>query len=335
MRIDSGSIGMESERTYTQTQMKVQTYSVSVNTNQAAMAGSFGDMLSVVPSSSIATSGSLHDEVARLREEFINLLLRLLFPEKEFSLNERMQNGYANNNNESFGQLISVGRKTEYFYEETESTTFNTKGIVQCSDGRQIEFGLNLNMSREFSEYYSEEIDFVERALTDPLVINFDTQATSLSDQTFYFDIDSDGVEDEISKLIEGSGFLALDKNEDGIINDGSELFGTKSGNGFKDLSIYDTDKDGFIDEDDEIFDKLKIMTVDEKGEQHLYSLKDKNVGAIYLGGVGTQFSLNNLNNETQGIIRSTGVFLFEDGRAGTVQQIDMARRQQLVAAYA
>ncbi len=29
------------------------------------------------------------------------------------------------------------------------------------------------------------------------------------------------------------SGFLAFDKNADGMINDGSELFGPESGNGF------------------------------------------------------------------------------------------------------
>ena len=34
----------------------------------------------------------------------------------------------------------------------------------------------------------------------------------------------------------DGSRFLALDKNNDGIINNGSELFGTESGNGFIDL---------------------------------------------------------------------------------------------------
>lgn len=97
-------------------------------------------------------------------------------------------------------------------------------------------------------------------------------------DQTFFFDIDCDGVEDEISKLISGSGFLALDQNGDGIINDGSELFGTQSGNGFADLAKFDSDGNGFIDENDEIFDRLKIWCMDENGQPHLYSLKEKGV---------------------------------------------------------
>ena len=180
-------------------------------------------------------------------------------------------------------------------------------------------------------EYYEEEIDFEQLTLCDPLVINLEGNVAQVSDQTFFFDIDCDGVEDEISKLIAGSGFLALDKNGDGIINDGSELFGTQSGNGFADLAQYDSDGNGFIDENDEIFDKLKIWCMDENGQPHLYSLKEKGVGAIGLMHTGTQYSLTNENNDTNAVIRNTGFFLFEDGNAGTIQHVDFAKHEQAV----
>ena len=77
------------------------------------------------------------------------------------------------------------------------------------------------------------------------------------------FDIDADGEEESISYLQGGSGYLALDKNGDGVINDGSELFGTKSGDGFADLAEYDADGNGWIDENDPIFDKLLIWAKD------------------------------------------------------------------------
>ena len=51
------------------------------------------------------------------------------------------------------------------------------------------------------------------RTLPTVEVINLDTDIASLSDQTFYFDIDADGELDEISQLGAGSGYLALDKN--------------------------------------------------------------------------------------------------------------------------
>ena len=109
-------------------------------------------------------------------------------------------------------------------------------------------------------------------------------------------------------------------------IMDGSELFGTQSGNGFADLAQYDSDGNGFIDENDEIFDKLKIWCMDENGQPHLYSLKEKGVGAIGLMHTGTQYSLTNENNETNAVIRNTGFFLFEDGNAGTIQHVDFAK---------
>ena len=132
-------------------------------------------------------------------------------------------------------------------------------------------------------------------------------------------------MEKKISKLGSGSGFLALDLNEDGEINDGSELFGTKSGDGFKDLSKYDKDGNGWIDEADDVFDKLKVMCLNEDGTQSLYTLKEKNVGAIYLGNKSTEFSVTNQENNLNALVRKTGVFLYESGAVGSVQHVDLA----------
>ena len=194
------------------------------------------------------------------------------------------------------------------------------------ADGREISFNLDMTMSRSFEEYYetSQITEIVQ--MMDPLVINLDTNIASLSDQKFEFDIDSDGILDSISSLEGGSGYLALDKNGDGIINDGSELFGTKSGDGFKDLMIYDEDGNGWIDENDEIFSKLLIWSKDENGNDELYHLKEAGVGAICLQKASTDFSLNSLkNNQANGQIRSTGIFLYENGNVGTMQQLDLA----------
>lgn len=210
-------------------------------------------------------------------------------------------------------------------FAEREATVFSSRGVVETADGRRIEFNLNFEMSREFMQ--STSMEYTRKIFcVDPLVINLEGNPASFSDQTFFFDLDGDGKEEELSKLQAGSGFLALDKNHDGIINDGNELFGTKSGDGFKDLAAYDEDGNGWIDEDDSIFDDLKIWTMDENGNSRLISLREAGVGAIYLGNIDTEFSLKEQGtNNTQGIIRKSGVFLKENGEAGTIQHVDYA----------
>lgn len=216
---------------------------------------------------------------------------------------------------------------TYYSMEEKETTTFESTGTAITSDGRKLEFDVSFTMSRSFAEEYASS-DFMqyEQVLTDPLVINLDSNPTTLSSQHFYFDLDCDGKKEEISSLGAGSGFLAYDKNNDGIINDGSELFGTKSGNGFYDLSAYDEDGNGWIDEADDIYKHLKVWYKDENGNDKLISLKDADVGAIYLGSEKTQFSLTDNDNNLDGMVRSTGIFLKESGGSGTISQIDLAR---------
>lgn len=213
---------------------------------------------------------------------------------------------------------------TSGFYTEAESTTFATSGIVRTVDGRDINFNMEVSMSRAFTASINS-LEVESYIKTDPLMINLDTDIGSVSDQKFFFDLDADGKEDEISFAGKGSGFLALDRNGDGKINDGSELFGTKSGDGFKDLAAYDADGNGWIDENDAIFSQLKIWTKDEDGKDKLISLKDADVGAIYLGNADTQFSLKDEDHKLNGEIKKTGIYLHESsGEVGTVNHVDL-----------
>lgn len=210
------------------------------------------------------------------------------------------------------------------FYGESEYTSFSGSGTVVTADGTEVNFDVTMEMSRTYMEQSNlTYITKFPKILTDPLIINLDCNPTDIQDKTFLFDLDCDGKKEEIAALSKGSGYLALDINGDGIINDGSELFGTSSGDGFKDLSVYDSDGNGWIDEADDIYKKLTVWTTDSDGNPVLLSLKDADVGAIYLGNSKTQFDLKNDNSELMGRVRSSGIYLHENGTAGTVQQVD------------
>ena len=214
---------------------------------------------------------------------------------------------------------------TSGFVSESESVAFASSGMVKTQDGRSIDFNIEVSMSRAFTSQINT-LTTQNYIKTDPLVINLDTDIGSVTDQKFLFDLDSDGDEEEISFAGKGSGFLALDRNGDGRIGDGSELFGTKSGDGFKDLAAFDEDGNGWIDENDSIYSKLKVWTKDEAGNDYLINLKDADVGAIYLDNADTQFSLTDGNNRLNGEIKKTGIYLHEStGAAGTLNHVDLA----------
>ena len=213
----------------------------------------------------------------------------------------------------------------ERFFTENETTSFSTTGTVITADGKQLSFHLDLTMSRSFTAYNTESFasaaDFI-----DPLVINLNGNIAQVSDQHFFFDLDEDGIDDKISRLSSDSGYLALDLNQDGVINDGGELLGTKSGNGFIDLAKYDGDNNGWIDEQDEIWNKLKIWVQNEDGSNQLLTLKEGGVGAICLQNASTDFSQRDAVGHTLAAIRRTGIFLYENGLAGTIQHLDLAK---------
>ena len=240
-------------------------------------------------------------------------------------------------------ELASAGAGTSGFFAgivekhvEKEKSDYKASGKVQTEDGRDIKVEVNVSMARK-----KEHDTFIAMSspldnLFDPLIINTKAQTSGLSDKKFKFDLDADGKQDEISMTKSGSGFLALDKNGDGKINDGTELFGVKSGDGFKDLAEYDTDGNGWIDENDEVFDKLKVWSKTEDGKDELKSLKESGVGAIFLGAENTEFTIEGEDGVLDGKVRKTGIFLKEDGTAGTIQHVDLAikgRESELMSA--
>lgn len=226
-------------------------------------------------------------------------------------------------------QMISL-KQTDIRFEE-EQMHFASAGKIVTEDGRSIEFSLDLSMDRAFlSTTEQESLVHTWReqvVLTDPLVISLDGRLPALSDIKFEFDLNNDGEMEKVSFVSPGSGFLAFDKNQDQKINNGSELFGPGTGNGFEELAVWDDDKNNWIDENDAIFSKLSVWTKDEDGKDRLISLKDAGIGAIFLENAATQFDMAAPDNTLKGRLKSSGLFLFENGSVGSVQQIDLATR--------
>ena len=210
---------------------------------------------------------------------------------------------------------ITLDLLDEYEYSEV-----SINADINTREGLSIQVSLSITMERHYQQSSLQALQ-AQGYLVDPLVINFGGDTVALSSQRTRFDLDNDGQTELIPTLTSQSAYIGLDKNNDGIINNGSELFGPGSGNGFQELAYYDDDHNGFIDANDRVFSQLLAF---RPGDSQLQSLQSLGVNALYLGAVDSPFRLNDHNNQTLGQIRSTGFYLDNQGRAGSLQQIDL-----------
>lgn len=228
--------------------------------------------------------------------------------------------------NRPAGQRAGFGLAYDYRrqYSESETTRFAASGTVRTADGTQIDFSLQLEMSRSYSESTSFSLRAGDARMKDPLMLDFAGPAAALSDQRFSFDLDADGTQASLP-IPGGSGLLAFDRNGNGQVDDGRELFGAVSGDGFAELAALDEDANGWIDEADSAWTSLRVWRPDTAGQGQLLSLGEARVGALYLGRVDTPFRVTDAANDTLGQVRSTGIYLHEDGSVGSVSQVDLA----------
>ena len=161
---------------------------------------------------------------------------------------------------------------------------------------------------------------------TDPLVLDLASNGftTRGLDDAVRFDLDADGRIDRISAPSGDDALLAVDRNGNGRIDDGRELFGDQNGaaNGFAELAKYDDNRDGRIDAQDAIFERLSLLRFDAQGRQQQMSLEDAGVSAIQLQARDVKQALGQYD-----AIAQLGSFDFSDGRRGQAADLLLARR--------
>lgn len=166
----------------------------------------------------------------------------------------------------------------------------------------------------------------------DPLIIDFGAEGITLKslEHGVNFDLDNNGFAEKTAWIGTEDGFLALDRNGNGKIDNGGELFGDqvimkngeKSTSGFVALKELDDNKDGVIDSEDDIYGKLQIWIdanhngKSESGE--LKSLKETGIVSISLDYHEVSF----VDDETGTRIAETADVLMKRGDAATTTQI-------------
>ena len=156
--ISNSSIGMESARTYTSVRTDVKQFKA------------------VLISQTNMVSRLEADALSRIKEQCINYLLRWLFGLDDEKLNkyiiEKGGGGMSQN-------MMKVTYTEEYSFSESEQTDFSAAGKVVCADGREIDFSLEIGMSRSFESSYA--VSFEKLEAIDPLVINLDCNVADVS----------------------------------------------------------------------------------------------------------------------------------------------------------
>ena len=165
-----------------------------------------------------------------------------------------------------------------------------------------------------------------------PLILDLDGDGVE-ADGLAYFDHEGDGW-GELSRWAgEDDGVLVWDRNRDGVINDGSELFGNNTvlrdggtaKDGFAALSDLDDNGDGVIDGKDGVWVDLRVMRwtdangdgVRQDGESVLVTL-----GSLGIGSLGTDYVESSRVDGSGNEHRQVGSFSKTDGTTGTMTDV-------------
>lgn len=163
---------------------------------------------------------------------------------------------------------------------------FNANVVYENGDER-------LEIQFERVEYLRVGQSEVQLQEAEPLVIDLNGNGIELTDvrkgEGVEFDITGDGLKEQVSWVSPSDGMLVYDRNGNGIIDSGRELFGDQHGaaNGFEELAKFDTDRNGAIDRNDTIYNDLKIwQDLNQNGyseSNELKSIQDYGIESIDL----------------------------------------------------
>jgi hypothetical protein len=159
--------------------------------------------------------------------------------------------------------------------------TATHQGITVCLEENLCasESTLKKFYSKDFNESAAERFSDAENRRIfslgiDPLVLDLDGDGVELSSlgfglnaSTTYFDIDNDGFAERTAWVRGGDGLLALDQNNNGKIDNQSELFGDSAifADGFAALKSLDSNNDNKITSADSQWSRLRVWVDGDK----------------------------------------------------------------------
>lgn len=202
----------------------------------------------------------------------------------------------------------------------------------QLSREKLIENATKYAEEQGYDEMTDEVIDKAKKdfidagyapAPRDPLVIDLGKAGIELTSvkNGVHFDLDNNGFAEQTSWIGTEDGFLSLDRNNNGIIDNGGELFGdqvmlkngSKSSSGFEALAELDENEDGIIDANDSEFVNLKVW-IDENHNGISESNELKTLSELGIISIGLDYSETNItDDETGTLIAETAIVIFTD----------------------
>ncbi len=199
------------------------------------------------------------------------------------------------------------------------------------------------SITNAYNEYRQAQASNIQRI--DPLILDLDgdgIETTHINNSNAFFDLDLNGFAENTSWAKGDDGFLVLDRNQDGIINNATELFGdrtllndgvTYASSGFQALAEYDDNQDGLIDAGDSIYSLLRVwQDADGNGvsaASELKSLLDLGIVSIALSYLNTGITdaADNIQvrvgefTRTDGTTSAIGEYLFNRDTANSIDE--------------
>lgn len=240
---------------------------------------------------------------------------------------DKLKNDIKDKINDGIDKGIEAGKDLKEAYEDALNDVRDVvDGLNKSWESFVRDFNADVDrVNALINERWSQGLSVVPRY--DPLVLDIDGDGveTIAANSGITFDFDGDGLKTGTGWVNGDDGFLVLDRQTNGVIDNGGELFGVdtiksngqKAKDGFDALRDLDSNADGVFDSQDTEFTNVRIwqdLNQDGVSQTHeLKSLANHNIIAINLGSTSTN------QNSNGNLISAVGTFVRGDGSESSV----------------
>ena len=217
------------------------------------------------------------------------------------------------------GDVVSV----EQWHSREQQLEYQVQGTFMVNE-QELFLDYNYSLASEQISY--SKIEMSVEALKDPIIVQFGSRGLGEISGQKDFDFNQDKSLNILPVFSGDVGYLVYDKNHNNKADDGGELFGPETGQGFTELAQLDSNKNGFIDAEDQHFEQLYLWQPgnDNNQAEQWLSLEEAEIQAISLSAISTPYDFYDQQGEIQAQLRQSSFAISENGIGRGVHQVDV-----------